>query len=43
MTEDGRKNNTVMPKLILLYEDIKEEGQFYTIELILNGANGYFI
>ena len=25
--ETGRKNNTVMPKLILLYEDVDEDGK----------------
>ena len=27
ISENGRKSNTVMPKLILLYEDIEEEGK----------------
>ena len=27
ISENGRKSNTVMPKLILLYEDIMEEGK----------------
>ena len=27
ISENGRKSNTVMPKLILLYEDIVEEAK----------------
>ena len=41
ISENGRKSNTVMPKLILLYEDIMEEGKLGSKRYRLTGKH-YF-
>ena len=41
ISENGRKNNTVMPKLILLYEDIEETGKTGSKRYRLTGKH-YF-